>query len=77
MMNLRDTRERMLRYKLMLIAQKLSIDEHTLVHEAELIGMMRDAREAADEFYITINRVPSEKEIADMVATVIKAQLHA
>lgn len=76
-MNSRDIRERLLRAKLKILAAKLAINEDILIREADSIDLFRDAREAADEFYITINRIPSEKELAEMVATVIKAQLHS
>lgn len=75
-MSQRDIRERMLRFKLTRIAAKLEIDEAALLREAENIGMMRDAREAAGEVHIHLNNVTSvehvERIVNDAVVSMMK-----
>lgn len=74
-MNQRDIREHTLEFKLKRIAAKLNIDERDLLNEAKSLGMFRDAREAADEFHININRVPTEQELRETVQHVIRTEL--
>lgn len=55
-MDNRTMRENVLRAKLKMIAKKMGIDEDTIIQNAQSLGMFRDAREAANEYIITINQ---------------------
>lgn len=72
-MRQRDNRERLLAAKLRRIAEELNIDSDALIERCRHYGVFRDARESGDEFYITINRIPTEGEMQDMIQATLTA----
>lgn len=72
-MNQRDIRERVLRHQLKHLAAKLDINEHAMIREAEALGMIRDAREAAGEVHLHISGLPSVEEMQSMLTEAIVA----